>query len=1052
MGNLSFIFGFISILIINEKVQINAAPIKQPGLTDKINATVLEKFSWSYKPDNHTEGLTVGDCRLKPTDSGLHQLLQNALTDSKLVEYRISVAGYDVNPLTVNNTWNYKPEYWARVASSHGQTILNLAFNYGVLSLMTLTFGITTLNVELEEVPKGCISNLSEEDKIVAVMDILLRDLNEHNPVSVFQGQSSVCHQYIRRIDSQAKFTDRCCYESRGSKEVECLVDIPNDWLNILDIFLGLMLVVVFMFGPIMMPDWVYTAAMDKVDYYVRLKEPLYKKLAVVRRRGYHKVTDIFYDDNHVLDLRNRRDFKMCRKILSQLPHDEIVPIKISQFDIKVNYKKLLVENNVPVGMLDSVFHAIFLCKMSELEAFQGCCNANLSGDRNCIKKQAQCADNLGNISKVLCCCCSLDGCRQTKCYRRCDYMCNFCNCCNMRRSFAKCMARQRWISVCNIFGRILLVLFILIPFYIRLTVYYLFEHQEIMDRRTAADHLGLEVGHNYRLMQFLTPTHPLYLFIYSIYFIAGINIAIFSGIDKKTRFQQVIMDAFMDMNNLNMLKAFEMLVINCLWPFKKYGCYGLFLGLILWPLLVPISTIVCSIYCLPLVFLTSRIIWYTFRGRKSDTDSNSKEVPLSQKFRADHVINTLKSSARAKPVESERYCYCTFYGSCFLNICLAVMSIITLYSVMLMLSEIVTFIAEIVCFTLMGLIVNASTVLKYGTLFLLVVLYCHDCYSSVNKTYLKLNKAIFKCVKDRLGSDIKEYTELPSEKQGFRGFKAQEASEQASYEEPDDLDKKPFHWKINDLIMFVDKEDTPRIPKRLFEMVCQIDAAGAPGPVYRSLLKATQKFIVLLLFLTLVFIIVMSFGDTYQVSSTNQMLATMAGGFMPFMFKNIFKPNKPDVETDLLSFKAKLDEIIEQYVEVWPMTEFIFDIEENPATKQDATEAKDKEGNDGGGGGKPDKGKRKKKDDAWMQSVQRVHTVNTEEIREKLGEVELEAAEGNKVDILVYVNEADQDWEYEESISDYAVAVKGTHLPNGKAADECDDVSVLSLRSHDFF
>jgi hypothetical protein len=54
-----------------------------------------------------------------------------------------------------------------------------------------------------------------------------------------------------------------------------------------------------------------------------------------------------------------------------------------------------------------------------------------------------------------------------------------------------------------------------------------------------------------------------------------------------------------------------------------------------------------------------------------------------------------------------------------------------------------------------------------------------------------------------------------------------------------------------------------------------------------------------------------MSFGDAYKMSSTNQMLATLAGGFIPFIFSSLLKPVSADIETNLVSFKSKLEEII---------------------------------------------------------------------------------------------------------------------------------------------
>ena len=74
-------------------------------------------------------------------------------------------------------------------------------------------------------------------------------------------------------------------------------------------------------------------------------------------------------------------------------------------------------------------------------------------------------------------------------------------------------------------------------------------------------------------------------------------------------------------------------------------------------------------------------------------------------------------------------------------------------------------------------------------------------------------------------------------------GFKAQELNEQASYEGSDDVAAKPpNHWMINDLVLFVDSEDTPRIPRQLFDEVTQIRVAGVPGPVFRGHLEALRQ------------------------------------------------------------------------------------------------------------------------------------------------------------------------------------------------------------------
>ena len=110
------------------------------------------------------------------------------------------------------------------------------------------------------------------------------------------------------------------------------------------------------------------------------------------------------------------------------------------------------------------------------------------------------------------------------------------------------------------------------------------------------------------------------------------------------------------------------------------------------------------------------------------------------------------------------------------------------------------------------------------------MVLYSYDCYNNVYIQYLKLNKALFSEIKHRI-KDISEVTSLPSYLQENRGFKAAEASEQADYESTDDLSKEQKNtWIINDLILFIDNDDNPRIPKKLFEETCEIRVPRKPG------------------------------------------------------------------------------------------------------------------------------------------------------------------------------------------------------------------------------
>lgn len=120
--------------------------------------------------------------------------------------------------------------------------------------------------------------------------------------------------------------------------------------------------------------------------------------------------------------------------------------------------------------------------------------------------------------------------------------------------------------------------------------------------------------------------------------------------------------------------------------------------------------------------------------------------------------------------------------------------------------------------------------------------------------------------VKSRV-KDLDKVTSLPSFLQENFGFKSQELGEQAEYELSDDVADKPArHWLINDLVLFIDNEDMPRIPRKLFDDVCRIRVAGVPGPVYRGQLLALRQFLKIVVFIFFVFVVILSFGSFVKV------------------------------------------------------------------------------------------------------------------------------------------------------------------------------------------
>jgi len=71
-------------------------------------------------------------------------------------------------------------------------------------------------------------------------------------------------------------------------------------------------------------------------------------------------------------------------------------------------------------------------------------------------------------------------------------------------------------------------------------------------------------------------------------------------------------------------------------------------------------------------------------------------------------------------------------------------MCVAGLYAILILMSECVGFFIEMLVFTLMGVIVNAGSLLKFVALAIMLVAYSYDCFNNIEKKYLKLNKALF--------------------------------------------------------------------------------------------------------------------------------------------------------------------------------------------------------------------------------------------------------------------------------------------------------------------
>jgi len=815
-----------------------------------------------------------------------------------LIDYQLNFTGYTRNPLTVNMAGAYDAKKWSRVTTAHGQTLLSLAFNYGVLSMMTLTLGTETLYVELQDSPPGCMEAVSDRRKIDSVRRLLMRDFDANGNITTVD-DGRICNEIIENDAGYAKFRHNCCYKNSVTGAIHCTTEIGNIWLNLLSSMLIIVRLGLVFLGPSLFISAVLTMSKDSVPYVVRLKSKLEKTVCFYRSN----TTDLPpVSANRVLDLSSQKGFPKLQKCLqeSKVPLDQPIRVRFPQYDINVDYKRMQKENVVPVGLFYSIFSAIFGCQVRFLGPFRDCCKS---------------------------------------------------------RMFSNSRFTITWGNFCKRLAKILLILLIPTPFYLRLVVYYKFESEEVERRKKAIAVGGLRESVESSLIHYFTPTHGVFIFMYILYVVTAMALAFISQKGKDHRVKKIIINSFRELKGLNFTDTLSMIASNVVWPLKNFGALGCCVGIIYWPLAVTGSLIVGAVYLLPTLYLTYRMAhhsklaavvmarqsnnikykvrqkqdmgMYRFqteeflrKGNKVASDLDISLGDLDHVVPSEHIQEEV-ASVKSTPVPYPKFSWLRVIKYVFC----AFLSILTLYALVLIMSEVIGCLVEIVVFTIMGCIVNAGALLKYVMLILMIIVYCGDCFNNMEKKYLKLNRALFNEVKFRI-KDLDKVTSLPSSLQENCGFKAQELNEQADYEASDDVARKPpNHWMINDLVLFVDNEDTPRIPVQLFNDVIQIRVAGVPGPIYRGQIEAFQNLSKIVFFVVFVFLVVLSFGTVHQISATNQTLATLVGGFMPRMLRMFLAPPRPEVELGTVSFKSKMDEVIKNFCQYWPIYDLPFEV-----------------------------------------------------------------------------------------------------------------------------
>uniref|UniRef100_K1PL00 Uncharacterized protein n=1 Tax=Magallana gigas TaxID=29159 RepID=K1PL00_MAGGI len=549
---------------------------------------------------------------------------------------------------------------------------------------------------------------------------------------------------------------------------------------------------------------------------------------------------------------------------------DKVYSMRLSKIHLDVKRKRLIPPNDVPVGIMKSIYDSFFRCRIRERESLKKCCDSNIF------------------------------------------------------EPFREPSLRVTHIKWYHCLKELMLVLsFVLaiVPWIIRIAIFYWYEDKEHNDRDKAARDRKLDVHYAYfpgSLINFLTPIHIVFVFCYAVLALDAVLFGILEMFksEMKKILELVLRKCFRDMHESSYSKSVGWAVKTMLYPLKKYGVLGLVVVGIYWLFVLPVIVVVLAFYSIPTLNIVIRLLCHLFIVIFPEfkcVTTMKRKIGFGDLLRKETV-------ARSQNEQTHLFRCVQFI--------VILLSLLALLSCVLLVVEVIVFFVEIMVYTLIGIILNASQTLKYVSLLFMLTLYARDCFGSVTKKYQAFNDAINKALLAKVKEDVDKVAWQTANTQPNTAF-------QVSVDDHGNksTSKKPYlclsngvlKWSIPQLLLFLDNNDTPYIPRTFFFKAAYMDHVGCPGSLYKNLIRAMRQFVTIILFLLFVVVVVMAFGNEYSVSGVNQMLATLAGGFLPWIFRNVlFKPPADiEIDTSSLGFRNMFDDVIKDHKQNWPVTDF---------------------------------------------------------------------------------------------------------------------------------
>ena len=828
-------------------------------------------------------------CSLVPKNYSEMIRLKEMLHDGiKMIKYNLVLDDRNTSILEDRFSDMFRPFHWVKVSGRQGAGLLLLREHFDILSLYMLAIGVREFDIELTEMPKRCLATLEELDIQRTLREAVMSGFNSTGVDDMLGLKSTdrVCNLHIRENEGYADFRYFCCQRNEQD-QVICEYLQEDVWVSILFYIIWLLKVMVLLFGPLYIPGAYYRLKYLSTPYVHNLAESVKLSLNIVLT----KHTEKFRGDIHRFKLSKFKHMTEFKETIQNLKHDVPYKIDLKDIHLKSKYDRLLPEHFVPVGLLSTLYDSFVKCKIRKNSALKACCATNV-----CIK--------------------------------------------------SPCNLFLTWFTLCRKIMTVVVSLAIITPWILRVALYFFYEHEETDMRKRAAADRNLQISFPGNITQYLTPVHIVFICIYVLLCLEFCFYGVLSE-RVKEQLKFVLRKCFRDMRERDRGEVIGWAVRTALQPCTKYGGFGICVGAFAWVLGFPFMIAILAFYLLPTLNLTLRL-WahlmvYIMPRNICKYFCCQRISEFLDCFEREAKMDIITNS---ESLEKNENILKSGFGR-LQQILVILFSFISLYSVLFLLTEIVSVVVEVIIYTLMGIILNAAKTLSYVSLLFLLGVYAHDCFGNVSKKFLAFNKVLNGAILSLGKKKCEEVMYLsPKSESDWNilerqsGYLTQESDKQDNMAfilntATGSVLKNPVRliqtcrgrprWQVNRLVLFFSKFDIPQIPKSFFFDACKMPFNFLPGKVLTCYFRAVVEFGIILMFLIFVLLVVLAFGDTYKISTSNQLLATVAGGLLPLLLQKVFRKfATPDIDKDSIQFRVFLHELLENFKQSWPIYDIV--------------------------------------------------------------------------------------------------------------------------------